>query len=477
MDPICFNYEEPFFEGSCVRCTCERCGNDIRDGSCWFCVSNTYNNFPNFSDYPPQPDYSHNDYNSYEQYPYFNDESFQNAPISQLQNGCENCGGPHFSTDCQTREPFPYDNNYHDQPPQYDTILTVQNEILKMMTTQNDFNELCLNTINLFKEVIRIREQEPETITEVVEIASSQSTPLVPPPDSSKCFAKFQFCECCMYYDDDDSTITIALNPQNKSISPSIEPEDSLKMGDEHLHTIPATESDEFNKSSVENLVPIPSESEEISNDYDEDDDDLVPRVSESFNMTFTNPLFDFDLELTLDNPIFDISCDESEMEPEVQDSPNMIDSPHEKFSDELTHTIFPPNIENNENGFQRNVLTEEIRYDDLLPNTDSILVDLPSFRPPAKPPDVDFESETYDIFGVVDETYDHDDPVFDILPTQPTHDSDDVFAFIIWVFQPFYTYPIVSSFHSTGSEDTVFDPGISVYAECLFHLLSPRTN
>nr|GFB13499.1 hypothetical protein [Tanacetum cinerariifolium] len=35
-------------------------------------------------------------------------------------------------------------------------------------------------------------------------------------------------------------------------------------MGDEHLDTMPATESDEFIKSSVETLIPIPSESEGI---------------------------------------------------------------------------------------------------------------------------------------------------------------------------------------------------------------------
>nr|GEV43774.1 hypothetical protein [Tanacetum cinerariifolium] len=34
-------------------------------------------------------------------------------------------------------------------------------------------------------------------------------------------------------------------------------------MKDEHLDTIPETESDEFRKSSVENLVPSPSESED----------------------------------------------------------------------------------------------------------------------------------------------------------------------------------------------------------------------
>lgn len=61
--------------------------------------------------------------------------------------------------------------------------------------------------------------------------------------------------------------------------------------------------------------------------------------------MTFTNPLFDFepDFNLISNNPIFDIPSDESEMEPEVQDSRHMIHSLHEKFSDELSHIISPP--------------------------------------------------------------------------------------------------------------------------------------
>nr|GEW43194.1 hypothetical protein [Tanacetum cinerariifolium] len=43
------------------------------------------------------------------------------------------------------------------------------------------------------------------------------------------------------------------------------EPDNSLSMGDEHLDTIPAMKSDEFIKSSVENLVLIPSESKGIA--------------------------------------------------------------------------------------------------------------------------------------------------------------------------------------------------------------------
>ncbi|GJR96062.1 hypothetical protein Tco_0268236 [Tanacetum coccineum] len=60
-------------------------------------------------------------------------------------------------------------------------------------------------------------------------------------------------------YDDDEDN-TIAITP----VLPIEEPDNSLSMGDEHLDTIPATESDEVIKSSVENLIPIPSEPEGI---------------------------------------------------------------------------------------------------------------------------------------------------------------------------------------------------------------------
>ncbi|GKB64447.1 hypothetical protein Tco_0920633 [Tanacetum coccineum] len=60
-------------------------------------------------------------------------------------------------------------------------------------------------------------------------------------------------------YDDDEDN-TIAITP----VLPIEEPDNSLSMGDEHLDTIPATESDEVIKSSVEDLVPIPSEPEGI---------------------------------------------------------------------------------------------------------------------------------------------------------------------------------------------------------------------
>nr|GFC59274.1 hypothetical protein [Tanacetum cinerariifolium] len=56
---------------------------------------------------------------------------------------------------------------------------------------------------------------------------------------------------CCDDDDDYDSAITPILSTE--------EPIDSLSMRDEHLDIIPATKSDEVIKSSVEDLIPIPS--------------------------------------------------------------------------------------------------------------------------------------------------------------------------------------------------------------------------
>nr|GEZ17859.1 hypothetical protein [Tanacetum cinerariifolium] len=62
--------------------------------------------------------------------------------------------------------------------------------------------------------------------------------------------AKTRYWNIPACYDDDDDDYTIAITPK--------EPDNSLSMGNEHLDTISVTESDEFIKSSVENLVPNP---------------------------------------------------------------------------------------------------------------------------------------------------------------------------------------------------------------------------
>nr|GEW37986.1 hypothetical protein [Tanacetum cinerariifolium] len=158
-------------------------------------------------------------------------------------------------------------------------------------------------------------------------------------------------------YDDDDDDYTFAITPN--------EPNNSLSMGDEHLDTVSATESDEFIKSSVENLVPNPSESE--------GDNECDVPVCEVFT-TFSNILFDFDYDIyssddqsfydedfskeIYSNPLFDeeiisIKIDphhynaESDLIESLLDHDSLIisssskmDSLFDEFADELTLLI-----------------------------------------------------------------------------------------------------------------------------------------
>ncbi|GJZ79117.1 hypothetical protein Tco_0643954 [Tanacetum coccineum] len=92
------------------------------------------------------------------------------------------------------------------------------------------------------------------------------------------------------YFDnDDDEYIVIWRRP--KAITPdepSEEPEDPLIMGEEELSTIPKKD-----KSSVEDLVPIPSRSKCFSNDIcDNDHFDVESLLSR--DIPITSPKIDF---------------------------------------------------------------------------------------------------------------------------------------------------------------------------------------
>ncbi|GKF15666.1 hypothetical protein Tco_0057128 [Tanacetum coccineum] len=79
-------------------------------------------------------------------------------------------------------------------------------------------------------------------------------------------------------------------------VSSIMEPEDSLIMGNEELSTIPEKESDKFIKSSVEDLIPIPRESEDTSGS---DSENVLPSsvdfspIFKEKSVTFSNSLFD----------------------------------------------------------------------------------------------------------------------------------------------------------------------------------------
>nr|GEX95232.1 hypothetical protein [Tanacetum cinerariifolium] len=115
----------------------------------------------------------------------------------------------------------------------------------------------------------------------------------------------------------------------------------------EHLDTIPETESDEFIMSSVENLVQIPSESEDIFDiksecDIPDCDDSQMTNFS-----TFSNPLFDDSTSSDDESSHEESYLLESLLNRDtLMASSPKFDSLLEKFFGELAHTdLIPPRI------------------------------------------------------------------------------------------------------------------------------------
>ncbi|GJX23745.1 hypothetical protein Tco_0228190 [Tanacetum coccineum] len=142
------------------------------------------------------------------------------------------------------------------------------------------------------------------------------------------------------YDDDDDEESSIPLKdiiisglPPCVAITPVLfteEPVDSLIMEDEHLDTILETELNELIKSSVENLVQIPSESEDSSNG--ECDLPSYDDSSKNHDLTFSNPLFDIDEDFT--------SSDESFSEEDVpNENFKIFSNPLFDLDEEITST------------------------------------------------------------------------------------------------------------------------------------------
>ncbi|GJT76822.1 hypothetical protein Tco_1043547 [Tanacetum coccineum] len=101
-------------------------------------------------------------------------------------------------------------------------------------------------------------------------------------------------------------------------------------MGNEELSTIHEKESDEFIKSSVEDLVPILSEFGDTSDNDNVCDlpsyDDFSPiNVPQGKSVTFSNPLFD-------SNDDFTSSDDESLSDEDIQDD-NVLENIESKDS------------------------------------------------------------------------------------------------------------------------------------------------
>nr|GEY10322.1 hypothetical protein [Tanacetum cinerariifolium] len=255
----------------------EFCGNDAHDShDCPPQVPFIYNLEPCYNQDFNFPQ------NFQQQYPCYEScggphETFQCQQVIFYDPCCENCKGPHETFQCQPM-------NYYERNPCYDSNYSgfdnfqPSQPVIDHLNLQQRINDSMIELRGTFQAWLQQQKDQ------VVNLDSYSPKPL-------------QYRKIPIYYDDDDEEESstplrdtiISKLPPRITITPVLstkEPKDSLIMGDEHLDTIPEKESDEFVKSSVENIVPNPSESE---NERECD----VP-VCNDFT-TFSNLLFDAD--------------------------------------------------------------------------------------------------------------------------------------------------------------------------------------
>ncbi|GKE44696.1 hypothetical protein Tco_1471980, partial [Tanacetum coccineum] len=295
-----------------------------------------------------------------------------------------------------------------------------------------------------------------------------------------------QYWKPPIYYDDDDNDeersipfrCIISELPLSFAIAPDFPITDSLIMEDEHLNTIPETESDKENESNVKDLNLTPSESEDLSvdlTDYESECDMPVCDDSSSKNeglddivsvppgkeidqldaipdsvQSLLNPDFDPKEDIRLIEKLLNDDSSPEELNSEIPDAIIESFSPSPipvEDSDSLMEEIdiflapddsIPPGIENDDYDSEGDVLfLEELLNNDSisLPEYESFHVDfynVPSSpRPPEKPPDDDVYFDIEPDTGVlttkvVDNIFDNSTRelyvhVPNVLPTHPT--------------------------------------------------------
>nr|GEX45490.1 putative reverse transcriptase domain-containing protein [Tanacetum cinerariifolium] len=257
------------------------------------------------------------------------------------------------------------------------------------------------------------------------------------------------------------NTSQISLDIAIAPVLPTEEPNNSLSMGDEHLSTILETKSDEVIKFSVENLVPIPSESDVTS-----DNENIL--IESSFKFDFL--LEEFSGELAHINPIpsrieeadFDLEEKICLVENLLYD--NLSPWPPEVLNAEIANTTIeslspsPIPVEDNYDSegdihFHEELLSNPFP---LLENKSSNFDhhDNSSFpRPPPEPPDVEICFDFEPNKGVlttkmVEDISEHHVLMPKVLPFQPTlcPNIDTLLLF------------------SSENEDNMFIPGVLSY-------------
>nr|GFB28613.1 hypothetical protein [Tanacetum cinerariifolium] len=287
----CFHCKDVLRYGeACKRCTCVKCGSGIGKGLCYICGhnQNSLNDSPSISETSLQSPSSIN-HCCYEcgdpldgifckqctckfcgkdahieaessftldSTPTYVDESPNvfNPPLQSPMYPYEFCGNDaYYAHYCTPPAPFIYPEPCYNKDFNFLTLAKIKDQMTSITS-------LCKMACQVVQKKLEEKQIEEERAAK----------------------AKNWKLSVC-YDDDDDEEISNSLDdniilglPSFSAITPNEpvlsteEPDNSLSMGDEHLDTIPVTESNEFIKSGVENLIPIPNQFENFSESNEE---------------------------------------------------------------------------------------------------------------------------------------------------------------------------------------------------------------
>nr|GEY15581.1 hypothetical protein [Tanacetum cinerariifolium] len=474
----CFHCKDVLGDGEfCQRCTYTRCGSGLSKGLCLICKhnQNSLNDSPSISDNSQSP-------------PHINHHCCYECgdPLEGIfcrQCTCKLCGnGAHYGYNCPSKVPIlPNPEPFHNQtikklPPTMQSFDPKLDLVHKSPNVSNPPPQLLFISCEFYGNDARYGHYcTPQVSFVYPKRGYNQDFNFSPEFQE---FHDFQQQDlCCENYEEEEKQIEedqaanarywkipACYDDYAFAITPN-EPVHSLSKGDEHLDTILATKSDEFIKSSVENLVPIPSESEGESGCD-------VP-VCEEFT-TFSNVLLDaeyksdssddqstFDedvLEKIFSTPLFDeeiipMKMDQHHHNAEsglmeslrILDSSLMIsskiDSLLDEFADELALLkSIPPGIDETDCDFEEDIrLIEKLLYDNSSPRPPKEFIfansdtETESFSPsPIHVEDSDCFMEEVDLSftldypmppGIDDDDYDSemDILIFEDLPSNDT--------------------------------------------------------
>nr|GEU55605.1 hypothetical protein [Tanacetum cinerariifolium] len=314
------------------------------------------------------------------------------------------------------------------------------------------------------------------------------------------------------YDDDDDKDYAIAITPE--------EPNNSLSIRDEHPDAILAMESDEVIKSSIEDLVLIPSESEE-----EVKDDNLLEKML-NINLLIAkikslndNPTPDHVLKSPSPFPIPAEDSDSflKKSDTSLSYSDNSLPE-FETFSDHMEETnsgsttthadyslpkydLFLFEIEPGQGELTSVVMEDNlgeprvhvpnvlpthptpmldsdfIPFDNSLPESEIFYFDIEEKNSGSTTIHVDIslldleyfnfksEPDPGELTSIVDSRIRENVLSVTNVNLPPEEDHLPLVTYVVWIFLSFLTYPVVPPYLlSSGNEDTTFDPGISNY-------------